>query len=181
MVNNPSGSNQPDVIARTFRIEHGLEYMNDLRALVERGKRRRPELATRLDRAAVIALLRTVRLLPDGTYLVESDREIGRFYHVRRQCECADRRRAPGGWCKHRLAIGLLAALARRPFGAANELSALTTARLAVLETATNFAASRPWLSSADVLQITQEWDSWVLSLTTGPDATCDSPAAHQA
>jgi len=50
-----------------------------------------------------------------------------------------------------------------------------------VLETATNFAASRPWLSSADVLQITQEWDSWVLSLTTGPDATSDSPAANQA
>lgn len=85
-----------------------------LQVLVSNGKSARPDLASRLERAAMIVALRAIRRLPDGTYLVESEQKPGRFYRVAAvQCQCIDHSRAPGGWCKHRLAVRLHVALAR--------------------------------------------------------------------
>ena len=81
-----------------------------IRRLVEQGKAHRPELARRLDRAAFIVLLRSVEPT-DATaheYAVESDVEPGRSYRVNGTCECPDYARAPGHWCKHRLAVALV-------------------------------------------------------------------------
>jgi predicted aminopeptidase len=79
--------------------------------LVERGKAKRPELASRLERAAMIALFRTVELTDPETheYRVESEERPGSFYRVNGVCSCADHaHRAPGGWCKHRLSVALI-------------------------------------------------------------------------
>jgi hypothetical protein len=79
---------------------------------LERGKAAHPQIASRMERAAMIVLLRTIRA--DGTgWAVESEREPGRFYHVDTACECQDYRRR-GGPCKHQLAVGLLQACERR-------------------------------------------------------------------
>ena len=79
--------------------------------LVEKGKATRPDLATRLEKAALIVLFRTVELTDPAhhAYRVESEAEAGRFYTVNGVCDCPDYgRRAPGGWCKHRLATALV-------------------------------------------------------------------------
>lgn len=82
-----------------------------IRRLVLKGAENRPELATRLEKAAMIVLFRTVAL--DGPeehlYHVESESQPGRFYTVNGECDCQDyTRRAPGGLCKHRLAVALV-------------------------------------------------------------------------
>lgn len=80
-----------------------------LRILVERGKERQPVLTGRIERAATIVLLRAIDELPEGNWQVESENEPGRFYVVAPSgCECPDAARAPLGYCKHRLAVGLL-------------------------------------------------------------------------
>ena len=79
--------------------------------LVHQGAERRPDLASRLEKAAMIILFRTVELVDAAhhAYPVESEQEPGRFYDVNGACECQDyQRRAPGHWCKHRLAVALV-------------------------------------------------------------------------
>ena len=94
-------------------------------ALVETGSAHRPELATRLQRAANI-LRQTAPYKakpPDGTlWSVPSQSRAGVIYLVDRRdnsCSCPDyrqwaatrRRGAPGGLCKHRLAVEMIARL----------------------------------------------------------------------
>jgi hypothetical protein len=84
-----------------------------IRTLVERAKRREPALASRLERAAFVVLLRRVDERPEGGHTVESDSEPGTAYIVDAGvCECPDYWRAPEHYCKHRLAVLLLAAAA---------------------------------------------------------------------
>ena len=144
---------------------HARSELEELRALVGRGRLRCPELATRLERAASIVVLRAIRPLADGSHLVESEREPGRFYHVHRHCTCVDSRHAPGGWCKHRLAVGLLTALGRDPQcdSATAQTMLEANSRLAVLEAAVVFTARRTWLSSTDLMRLAQRWESWIL------------------
>jgi hypothetical protein len=91
-----------------------MHYVSTLREIVARGKQRRPELAGRIERAAMIALFRAIGRQEDGTFLVESDSRPGQFYRVNGTCDCPDHAKAPDGWCKHRLAIGLLRVCAER-------------------------------------------------------------------
>ena len=95
-------------------------------ALVSQGKTARPELAARLDRAAV--LLRSTaphKASPPAARLwqVPSQSRDGVAYLVDRldaSCTCPDhrehrnnpRRGAPGGLCKHRLAVEMICRLA---------------------------------------------------------------------
>jgi hypothetical protein len=84
---------------------------DSIRRLVEKGKATRPELATRLEKAAMIVLFRTVEVTDGGRheYRVESDTTPGRFYRVNGTCDCQDySHRAPSGFCKHRLAVALV-------------------------------------------------------------------------
>src|SRR5919199_978630 len=81
-----------------------------IRTLVTKGKQHRPELASRLERAAMIVLFRTIQVADAAhhEYRVESESEQGRYYRVNGQCSCADYGRAPGHFCKHRLAVALV-------------------------------------------------------------------------
>lgn len=84
---------------------------DSIRRLVEKGKATRPELASRMEKAAMIVLFRSVELTDaqHHEYRVESEAEEGRFYRVNGVCECADFiHRAPSGFCKHRLAVALV-------------------------------------------------------------------------
>ena len=79
--------------------------------LVEKVEATRPELGSRLEKAAMIVLFRAVDLVDAAhhEYRVESEAEPGRFYRVNGTCDCPDfGHRAPQGWCKHRLATALV-------------------------------------------------------------------------
>ena len=70
-------------------------------------------LSTPTERAAAIITLRNNCRGREGAYLVDSAQHPGRFYRVSNRCQCVDYARAPNGWCRHRLAIRLYAALER--------------------------------------------------------------------
>jgi hypothetical protein len=93
----------------------------ELRELVAIATQCHPEQRSRIEKAATILLLRSVR--PDrlyaDTYDPESESEPGTFYSVDwdvKVCECMDYQRR-GGSCKHIWALKLLRAVAnlRRP------------------------------------------------------------------
>jgi hypothetical protein len=89
----------------------------ELRELVAVAARRHPEQRARIEKAATILLLRSIR--PDrlyvDTYDVESESQPGTFYSVDwavKVCQCMDYQRR-GGTCKHLWSIRLLVAIAR--------------------------------------------------------------------
>jgi hypothetical protein len=85
-----------------------------IRDRVVKGQALHPELAGRMERAAMLVVLRRVEKNDDGSWRVESERERGHFYRVTPDgCECPDVPRAPGGYCKHRLAVALQGACQR--------------------------------------------------------------------
>jgi hypothetical protein len=85
-----------------------------MRDVMRRGQARYPELAGRMEKAAMLLVLRRVEPEDKGVWLVESEREAGRMYRVTPDgCECPDIARAPHGLCKHHLAVLLLHACAR--------------------------------------------------------------------
>lgn len=82
-------------------------------ALAEQGKHEQPDLARRIDRA--LALIRTgkVERIDDDHYRVHSQQR-DEVYEVNGDCTCPDAQgvcfttSAPNGWCKHKLAVGLV-------------------------------------------------------------------------
>ncbi len=77
-----------------------------LQQLVADGKRRRPDLASRIERALTVLLFREREYLGCGAYTIAN--EYGACYTVTRQsCTCPDATER-GMTCKHQLAIGLL-------------------------------------------------------------------------
>jgi hypothetical protein len=97
----------------------------ELRELVAIAARRHPEQRAKIEKAATILLLRSVR--PDrlyaDTYDVESETQPGTFYSVNwavKVCQCPYFQHR-GGSCKHIWALKLLRAVNRlqRPVAAA--------------------------------------------------------------
>ncbi len=86
--------------------------IDELRLLVESAAARRPQLTSRLEKAAFLVLLRPIQPLGGDVWRVTSEDGL-RFYTVRRgECECWDYlRHGPGHPCKHRLALFLYRAL----------------------------------------------------------------------
>jgi predicted nucleic acid-binding Zn finger protein len=83
-----------------------------LRELVERGSRENPHLTGRLEKAAFIVVLRRIEDLGEGTYRVASEDALKTYIVQNGQCECPDYlRHGNGHFCKHRLAVGMLARL----------------------------------------------------------------------
>lgn len=83
-----------------------------LRELVERGSHENPHLTGRLEKAAFIVLLRSVENLGGGAYRVASEDALKSYIVQVGQCECPDYvRHGQGHYCKHRLAVGMLAKL----------------------------------------------------------------------
>jgi hypothetical protein len=77
--------------------------------IAERAKQTLPECNGRVDKAVAIVLNGDVELLADGTARVASQSQGTTEYTVcNGTCECKDFSRAPSGWCKHRIAAGLL-------------------------------------------------------------------------
>jgi hypothetical protein len=77
-----------------------------LQHLVVDGKRRRPDLASRIERALTVLLFREREYLGCGAYTIANER--GAYYTVTRQsCTCPDAVER-GMVCKHQLAVGLL-------------------------------------------------------------------------
>jgi hypothetical protein len=68
-----------------------------------------PESVGRITAAVKLALAGDVDLLPDGGAMVASRTKAGsEYFVVNGTCECADFQRAPGNFCAHRLAYGLV-------------------------------------------------------------------------
>jgi hypothetical protein len=68
-----------------------------------------PESIGRVNAAVKLALAGDVDLLPDGGAMVASRTKAGtEYFVVNGTCECADFQRAPGNFCAHRLAYGLV-------------------------------------------------------------------------
>ena len=93
-----------------------------LRRALARAHRQAPEHGARLDRAAAIVATRNIEPTAGG-WLVESEREPGRYYLVTQnafgvQCICQEYRNRGGLLCKHILATRLLARIIHRPAGA---------------------------------------------------------------
>ncbi len=119
-----------------------------LRRLVENGKERHPALAGRMTKAAQIVTLRTITPEGDG-YRVQSECDDARYYHVSpTACDCPDAPKAPGGYCKHRLAVALLVRC-REVEARETERVALTPAGAAYLAGHDDGSAGRPWTPPA--------------------------------
>lgn len=88
-----------------------------LRRIVQAAAARTPELATRLDSAAAIIATRHVEHVTHDVWRVGSWAERTNEYYVCMEtghyaCQCPDSHsRAPGGCCKHILAVALTMAL----------------------------------------------------------------------
>jgi hypothetical protein len=95
-----------------------------LRGLVDRGSRENPHLTSRLEKAAYIVLLRPIEDLGEGTYRVASEDALRTYIVQNGECECGDYiRHGNGHYCKHRLAVGMLARLnGRKPRGHSERL-----------------------------------------------------------
>jgi hypothetical protein len=77
--------------------------------IAERAKQTLPDCAGRVDKAVAIVLAGDVELLADGKAQVASQSNGTTEYTVcNGTCECKDFPRAPSGWCKHRIAAGIL-------------------------------------------------------------------------
>jgi hypothetical protein len=84
----------------------------ELRLLVESAAARRPQLTSRLEKAAFLVLLRPIQKVDGDVWQISSEDGL-RFYTVRRgECDCSDYlRHGAGHPCKHRLALFLHRAL----------------------------------------------------------------------
>lgn len=86
-----------------MQLETIREMTRDLAA-------RKPELASRVERAAQILATRQVRRIGRDIYQVESQSKPGSYHLVQlgpRSCDCYDfvNGRAPNGFCKHIIAV----------------------------------------------------------------------------
>lgn len=85
-----------------------------LREMVQNLSARKPELASRAERAAQIVATRDIRQDANGQWHVESQSKPGSFHLVNavgtKACDCVDftRKAAPNGWCKHLIAVALI-------------------------------------------------------------------------
>ncbi len=80
-----------------------------VKAIIQEVTGKRPELATRLEKAAQILSTRAVRRIGAGLYQVESQSRPGTMHLVTlgpRECDCPDfQHRAPAQFCKHVLSV----------------------------------------------------------------------------
>jgi hypothetical protein len=101
----------------TGKLTTATVSIADLREVVAVAIAKHPDARSRIEKAAAIVLLRSIR--PDATFVdcfdVESETEPGRFYSCDDGvgvCECADFQKR-GARCKHLWSLRLLAALSR--------------------------------------------------------------------
>jgi hypothetical protein len=82
--------------------------LRELRTLVESASRENQQLATRLEKAAFLVLLRRVVILGDDQCRVEAEDGLRDYQILNGHCECNDYvRHGVGHPCKHRLAVAI--------------------------------------------------------------------------
>ena len=84
--------------------------ISTVKAMTQELKAKRPELATRIEKAAQILATREVERIGRNLYRVESQCKPGSYHLVElgpRTCDCWDfeNSRAPQGFCKHIIAV----------------------------------------------------------------------------
>jgi hypothetical protein len=100
-----------------------------LRQLVQEASRENPHLTSRLERAAFLAVLRSIVKVGDSHYRVASEDGLRYYSVIDGHCECSDYlRHGSGHPCKHRLALGLLHRLGCTGFTGAGSHEALPLA-----------------------------------------------------
>ncbi len=89
-------------------MENKGSSIRELRRLVQESCRNNPHLTSRLEKAALLMLMRPIVPLGDHHYQIGSEDGL-RFYEViNGHCECHDYiRHGPDHPCKHRLALAL--------------------------------------------------------------------------
>src|SRR5574342_119088 len=92
--------------------------LGEIKLYIEDAKQKAPHLATRIDKALYLILMREFRVTSDSTVEIESEAKPGTFYTITegKTCTCADftRHQAPNGYCKHRLSYYIIAQLEKR-------------------------------------------------------------------
>jgi hypothetical protein len=86
--------------------------LSTIHDLVKRGKKQKPELSSRIEKALIILAFREILPNGPGAWLIQSD-DPSKYYEVDAEesdslagsCTCPDFPKAPRGWCKHRLAL----------------------------------------------------------------------------
>jgi hypothetical protein len=92
-----------------MQSDNTIQFDTTLRALAARATLRYPDEQRRIDRGLGLALNGHVTLQTGGTATVQSGTDPEIVYHVGDgRCDCDDFWRAPGGRCKHRLAVALV-------------------------------------------------------------------------
>ncbi len=82
--------------------------IHELRRLVQESCRNNPHLTSRLEKAALLMLLRPIVPLGDHHYQIGSEDGLRSYEVVNGHCQCHDYvRHGPGHPCKHRLALAL--------------------------------------------------------------------------
>ena len=83
-------------------------WRESVAGMAERAKVTLPDCAGRVDAAVKIVLAGDVELLEGGKAKVRSQSNARAVYHVvNGECTCKDYAKAPGHWCKHRIAMGI--------------------------------------------------------------------------
>lgn len=84
-------------------------WRQSVQDVTDKAKTALPECNGRVESAAKIVLAGDVELLPDGKAKVASQSNGStQYFVVNGTCECLDFKKAPHGFCKHRLAYGIL-------------------------------------------------------------------------
>jgi hypothetical protein len=85
------------------------QYRDAVAAIAEKARATLPlSVNGRIESAVRLVLLGEVQPQADGSIQVGSCTDPTKVYHLEgTACDCADFPRAPGGWCKHRVAAGI--------------------------------------------------------------------------
>jgi hypothetical protein len=95
----------------THNVDHPARqaFRQAVAEIADKARQTLPECNGRVDAAVKIVLAGDVELLEGGKGKVASQANGTTVYHlVDGQCTCKDFPRSPSGWCKHRIALGLM-------------------------------------------------------------------------
>ena len=90
------------------RMDAGQRWRCSISQATEAARRRFPHSNDRIERAYELVHAAKVVLHPKDKTATVTSSDGSRSYHVNGACECPDAVKAPEGWCKHRLSVGIL-------------------------------------------------------------------------
>jgi hypothetical protein len=98
-----------DIASPDFENPARRAWREAVAEIAAKAKQTLPQCNGRVDSAVKIVLAGDVEEQPDGTARVASQSNGETVYHVvNGSCDCKDYPKAPSGWCKHRIAAGIV-------------------------------------------------------------------------